>query len=126
MLDELDMTPVFAIFETDTWMALSTSKDPETELRMFKSRNARVTGIAFTLYAANEVFGRRVVSQTARLLEVQGVRVDGRWVGASVDQLQTALFEVSRSMGAKLLTAEERLQVAVGRVKAREKRAGLK
>lgn len=130
-LASLDLTPIFGVAETETWMALSTSRDPETELRMFKSRNARVSGIAFALYAENEVFARRVVARALQVLEIKGVRTDGRWVGADVDKIQAVLFEVAASLGSNLITQGERLQRAIlkvegqaGRIEAQARMSG--
>jgi len=122
-LAALDMTPVFAIAESNAWMALSTAKDPDVELRMFKTRNARVTGFAFLLYAENEVYARRVVAMTLRQLENKYVRVDGRWAGATADIVQQVLCEVARGLGSALVTPGERLARAINKAEAKARAA---
>jgi hypothetical protein len=122
-LEVLDMAPIVAIAETETWLYLTTSKDPETELRMFRTRNRHVTGIAMTLYAANERFARTVVAQTLRALELKGVRVDRRGVGCTVEALQAMVFEISAGLGVRVLTSGERLQMAIAKVESQARLA---
>lgn len=104
-------------------MALSTARDPDVELRMFKTRNKRVRGFALVLYADNDVVARRVVSQTLRTLDQRGVRVDGRWVGITATALTDELLAMARFLGCRLLTPGQRLQQAISDVETLATRA---
>jgi hypothetical protein len=92
-------------------MKVISTNDPERELRKFRSTNPRITGIALTLYANNEIFTERIIASALGTLERTGTRRDGRWVGTTAEKLAAALFEAAAIGNMRLLDEAGRLKL---------------
>lgn len=108
----LGLHAIVAIAETDAFMKVVSTGSPEMELRRHRNANPRVTGIALTLYANNEIFTERVIASALATLERTGTRRDGRWVGCTAAKLEAALTEAAGLLFVRLLTPTERLAMA--------------
>lgn len=99
------------------WHAICVSQqDPAALLRNYRSRNKRITGIGLMLYAGNEVTAGRVVTRALDTMERQGVRRDGRYVGATLEKIEAALRAESRTLNVPLYTPAERLALGEERL----------
>lgn len=111
-LSALGLHAIAAIAESDTFMKVISTNDPERELRKHRSANPRVAGIALTLYANNEIFTERLIASALATLERTGTRRDGRWVGCTAEKLEAALTEAAEILHVRLLTPAARLAMA--------------
>lgn len=111
-LDALDLQAIIAIAETDTFMRVLSTSNPEGELRKHRMTNPRIQGISLAIYTTNEVVAGRIISRALELLEQAGIRRDQRWVGCTAQRLEISIRDAAGAIGAKILTKAERLLLA--------------
>jgi len=118
------MSAIVALAEGDAWLAVSVTRDPEALLRSYRSRNKRITGIALCLRCANEVAGGRIVARALDLIERQGTRRDGRYVGVTAAVLEARLRESAGALGVPVYSAEQWLALGAARLERQAQGGG--
>lgn len=113
-LASLDMTAIAAVQDNGAGgplVKVIVTGDPDAQLRLYRSMNPRVVGLALVLWTDNEVVGRRIAEATRRALEAAGHGREGGWLGSTAGHVDAVLRRVAGEMGARLHTDTERLRM---------------